>query len=83
MIKNNIKTKNGKDYTRWSVRNILVNPVYCIADKDIYNYYFKQDIEIFSDESNFDGKHGIMAYSKTEQKSNKSTKNCYGKRIIS
>lgn len=74
LIKNNIKTKNGKDYTRWSVRNILVNPVYCIADKDIYNYYFKQDIEIFSDESNFDGKHGIMAYNKTEQKANKSTK---------
>jgi len=36
---NNILTKTGKKHTRVSIKNILTNPVYTIADNDIYNYY--------------------------------------------
>lgn len=74
MIQNDIKTRNGINFTRWGLKNILTNPVYAIADKDTYNYFVNQNVEVFSEIENFDGKHGIMAYNKTEQKSNKATK---------
>lgn len=74
MIQNNIRTRNGVDFSRWGLKNILTNPVYCIADIDIYNYYISKGVEIFSEVENFDGSCGVMAYNKTEQKKNKANK---------
>ena len=74
MIQNNIKTRNGVDFSRWGLKNILTNPVYAIADMDIYNYFVSKGVDIFSDVENFDGSCGIMAYNKTEQKRNKANK---------
>lgn len=68
MLKNDIKTKNSKDFTRWGLVNILTNPVYAIADKDTLEYFKQFDIEIFAEEKDFDGTHGLMVYNKTEKK---------------
>ena len=38
LIINKINTKNGIDFQRYSLRFILGNPVYAIADKNIYDY---------------------------------------------
>lgn len=67
-----IKTKNNRDFSRFSISNILRNPVYMIADKEAWNYFECLGVELFSEESAFDGVHGIMAYSKTIQTTGKS-----------
>ncbi len=67
MIQNNVKTRNGINFSRWGLKNILTNPVYCSADSDMYNYLVSKGVEIYSDYEKFDGTHGIMAYNKTEQ----------------
>lgn len=67
-----IKTKNDKNFTRFSISNILKNPVYMIADDDAGNYFKEMGIEVYSQSENFDGVHGIMAYSKTIQTTGKS-----------
>ena len=36
MKKSGIKTKNGFNHTRTSIKDILTNPVYAIADEDTY-----------------------------------------------
>jgi len=69
-LQNDIKTKNGKVYARWGLKNILVNPVYAIADQDTLNYFKRLGVEIYADESEFDGVHGLMVYNKTEKKQN-------------
>ncbi len=72
LLQNNITTKNGKNFTRFSIRSILQNPVYMIADKNAWEYFESLGVEIYAEQSEFDGKHGIMAYNKTIQKSGKS-----------
>lgn len=67
LMKRGIKTKNGKYHTRFSIKSILQNPVYVIADDEVYNHLVNKDADLFSDKAAFDGVHGLMAYNRTDQ----------------
>lgn len=67
LMNNGIKTKNGKYFSRFAIRSILENPVYMIADSDALEYFKDLQIEIYCDDNEFDGIHGVMAYNKTKQ----------------
>ncbi len=67
LVMNHIKTKNDVDFARYSIRSILSNPVYVVADKTLYDYMIENDYDIYSHEAEFNGDHGIMAYNKTKQ----------------
>lgn len=71
LLNNDIKTKNGKTFTRFTLRCILTNPVYAKNDIDMYNYFIDRGVEIFSRKEDFDGQYGIMAYNKTKQQKHK------------
>ena len=74
LLQNGIKTKNGRNYTRFSIKSIIQNPVYVVADNSTFNYFKNLGIEIYSQESEFNGKQGVMAYNKTLQRDGKSNK---------
>ena len=61
------KTNKNNDFTNIAVKNILQNPVYAIADKDMQSYFTSFDVPIWAEDSAFKGVNGIMAYNKTEQ----------------
>jgi len=61
------KTNNNNDFSNIAVKNILQNPVYAIADKDMQSYFTSFDVPIWAENSAFNGVNGIMAYNKTEQ----------------
>lgn len=69
LLQNHIQSKNQKNFTRCTLKNILQNPVYMIADDTARNYFELLGTEIYSDKSQFDGKSGMMVYNKTDEQS--------------
>ena len=68
LLQNGYTTKNGANsFTRFAVKGILSNPVYLIADEFAYDYLTKSHVDLFAEQSDFDGVHGIMAYNRTLQ----------------
>lgn len=67
LLQNNYTTKRGKHFTRFAIKNILSNPVYMIADQEAYHFLVANEVHLFAQESDFDCRHGIMAYNRTMQ----------------
>lgn len=74
LLRLHVKTKSGKDFTRFSIKAILQNPVYLTADEDAYHYFKSNEAEIYSDSTAFDGTHGMMVYNRTDQEDGRHTK---------
>ena len=74
LMKAGIRTKNGRSFTRFSIRAILENPVYLTADSDAWEYFDRAGYETFlSPRAAFDGLHGMLAYNRTRQEKGKKT----------
>lgn len=63
--KEGYRTKNGKPFTNYYVRNILTNPVYCKADKHAFDYFNDNNIELFGECCEY----GLLAYNKINKDS--------------
>jgi site-specific DNA recombinase len=62
LCKNNYKGKNGGEFSRQTVKQIISNPVYCIADDTIFNF-FKEKGAIVCGTPQGEGL-GLMVYNK-------------------
>jgi len=69
-----IKTKNGKDFSRFTIKAILQNPVYMTADHTAWKYFQSSGVILYAEESAFNGNYGISSYNKTIQTSGKANK---------
>ncbi len=68
LLKNKIYTRKGKEFRKYSLKNILTNPVYSQNDDAILQYYKNRGQNIYAEKDGrekFDGKYGIIAYNKT------------------
>ena len=74
LLRQRVRTKTGRDYTRFAIKGILQNPVYLIADADAYRYFLDRRSDLFAEPSDFDGVRGILAYNRTDQEKGKSTR---------
>lgn len=70
LLNNGIKTRNGNNFSRFSLVTIFKNPVYVIADEKINNFFEEKGATIYhnSNEQNkkniYDKKLGLIAYNK-------------------
>lgn len=81
-IKNDIKTREGCDFRLRAVRDILTNPVYCVADELSYEYFKKLGCDVCIDKEQLDGKHGLMPFGRTIQNGKKYIRNPASEWII-
>lgn len=61
------RTPLGAEFNASTTRLVLRNPIYCTADKHSFDYFIEHDGNVFGELSDFDGKHGLSAYNKTDQ----------------
>ncbi len=71
LIRRRVRTRQGKDFTRFAIKGILQNPVYAVADRESYGYFRERGAEVCSPGEAFDGNYGIMAYNRTDQEKGK------------
>ncbi|MEJ8554527.1 recombinase family protein [Tepidibacter sp. Z1-5] len=72
-LQNNIKTKNNKNFDKSSLKSILTNAVYVVADELVYDYFKENDCDIASPKSDFNGKYSILTYNKQTKNKKSST----------
>lgn len=73
LLRRRIKTRRGKDFTRFAIKGILQNPVYMAADGAAWDYFVERNADVCVPREAFDGSRGIMAYNRTEQEKGKTT----------
>ena len=64
LISQNIKSRNNAYYSNLGIKEILQNPVYCIADEDARNYFIEHDSDVCFKESECSNKYGMLSYNK-------------------
>ena len=82
-MKNGLKTRNNNSFDKSTLKSILSNPVYTVADNNIYEYFNNMNSEISSSKENFDGLCGLMVFNKHNEKKNSVTLNNMSKWIVS
>jgi site-specific DNA recombinase len=75
LVQHNIRTKNGNDFTNVAVREILRNPVYCIAGQAASEYFREKGADICYEENELNNKQGFMSYNRTSSGKDQQTKN--------
>lgn len=61
-----VLTRTGRHYSAAGVKEILRNPVYCIADRESRGYFLAQGADVCFDEEECTGKRGLLAYNKRD-----------------
>lgn len=83
LMNHEIRTKNGRFFGRYILRQILTNPVYCVADKRAYQYLKENNYGLYAEEELFDGKHGLIAYNKNNCKGKNQRRNAVEDWVVS
>lgn len=68
-----VKNRQGKGFSRASIRDILLSPVYVKCDMSIYNFFSTQGVEIVNSEDDYVGIHGGYLYTGDKGHKNRST----------
>ncbi|MDR2939543.1 MAG: recombinase family protein [Clostridiales bacterium] len=67
---NGLKTRHGSDFNKSSVKRVLTNPIYAIADHAIYEYFKNLDVIFANGETEFDGQFGLYVFGRFSKKTN-------------
>ena len=82
LIQQGITSRQGKGYSLAGIKQILQNPVYCIADAAALNYFRAHDADVCFDEADCSDKLGLLAYNKRDYKQKHAPRQSVDKWII-
>ena len=82
LMKENIKSRSGKYFSLLGIKEILQNPVYCIADKDVLDYFTDLNSDVCFEEKDCNGKFGLLSYNKRDYRKKKIPRHSKDKWII-
>lgn len=73
-MQKNIKSRNNKYFHKYALRQILINPVYAVADSYMYDYFTANEANVTEEKSEWNGRYGVMPYNKNLVKKGQSVK---------
>ena len=82
LMKQGIKSRSGKFYSLLGIKEILQNPVYCIADKEAFDYFTVQGADVCFKENDCRNKYGLLAYNKRDYKKKHAPRQSMDKWIV-
>lgn len=82
LMKKGFRSRNGKYYTPLGVKDILQNPVYCMADREAFAYFTAQNSDVCFDEGACSGKYGLLAYNKRDYRKKHAPRQTMDKWIV-
>ncbi|SHH24700.1 recombinase family protein [Clostridium grantii] len=80
---NGISTRSDKKYDMSTLKVILTNPAYVIADELFYEYCIKHNMDVASTKDEFDGNHSVMVFNKHKHANNRVKLNNTSEWIVS
>lgn len=66
LMRSGIKSRSGNYFSLPGIRDILSNPVYCIADKQARDYFLAHDSDVCFSEEACSDKYGLLSYNKRD-----------------
>lgn len=66
LIQQGMHSRTGKPFSLPGIKEILQNPVYCMADREAREYFMAQHCEVCFDETECSDQNGLLAYNKRD-----------------
>jgi len=82
LIKQGIKSRGGEFYSLLGIKEILQNPVYCIADKDAFDYFTENNADVCFKEEDCTNRFGLLSYNKRDYKKKHAPRQSIDKWIV-
>lgn len=82
LIRQGVKSRNGRYYSLLGIKDILQNPVYCIADRDALAYFTERGSDVCFEEKDCSNKYGLISYNKRDYKKKSAPRRSMDKWII-
>lgn len=82
LIREGVRSRNGKYYSLLGIKDILQNPVYCIADRDALAYFTEKGCDVCFDEKDCSDQYGLISYNKRDYKKKGAPRQTMDKWII-
>ncbi len=84
LIAKKVRSKTtGKYFSVLGIRDILQNPVYCIADENAYDYFAENGSDICRNKELWNGGHGVSTYNKRNYSRSGAPRNSLDEWIVS
>ncbi len=83
LIKQGIVSRTGRIYSLSGIKEILQNPVYCIADEDAWDYFTEHQADVCFEKSECSEKYALLAYNKRDYRKKNAPRQDIDKWIIS
>lgn len=82
LMRQGVKSRNGNYYSLLGIKEILQNPVYCIADRDAFAYFVEHGSDVCFEEKDCSNKYGLISYNKRDYKKKSAPRQSMDKWII-
>lgn len=82
MAASNIRSRSGNLLSDQVIKSCLMNPVYCAADQEAYDYFTSVGVDMVNTRDQYDGSHGLLPYNRHNNSHGSVTQRAFSEWVI-